>query len=337
MDGAYTTQNPAIFNDIGYAFRNELTQVLDSLDFLDGTKESFMAYESSNADFPMTPDTVKAAIDFLISVDRMFDCGNTTETDNLNNLDTEYLAQTLLLEFRYPTRYRSWCDNLKYAEDMEYRGTTYNVGRTGAPCTSNAMCEDSYVCLGYYCAPSTSIAKTICPAEQATIHPLYYGLKPSNPEQYACAFTEVYSNEGLGEVDFGVNGPSNPDYRAFGFPGYTNWIEYDNYFGNKCSEGFDWMDVKATHFKDRGNFQQCGNYFTSELMGVATGLQQGERGRDLVHCNSEAFNAIYSETFRRPGEYDRIVPRKVAVANRDQDYFRYNSLETPEKVLPASS
>lgn len=331
LEGAYSTRNPSIFNDAAYTFRNDIEQTLNALDFLDGTKDSFMEYETSNSNYPASVDTVKAAIDFLIGVDKMFDCGNTTETKHLAVMDTEYLAETLMLEYTFPSRYRSWCDNLKYAEDMKYKGQVYNIGRAGAPCISNAMCHDDFVCADYYCSHTNDTKVSICPATQTTIHPLYYGVKPKNNDAHACAISEVYHTDGLGAFSFETGAVEDPV--PYGRPGYK-FIEYDQYFANTCSAGFDWVAVKEDHFKNRGSFQQCGNYYTSEIMDVGVGLQSSEFGR--THCFNPTFTQIISQAISKSGEYDRIVPRKVALGNRDIDYFRRPESKSPNKVLPAS-
>lgn len=328
-ESAFKTLNPSIFNDIMYVYRIEMEQTITQFEstFLDGTYKSFMEYETSNSLYPPTVDTVTAAIDFLIGIGKMFECGNTTDKDILENMDSEALAESFMLEYRFPTRYKSICDNLKYSEDMYYEGKTYNVGHIGAPCISNAMCHDDYVCADFYCTTLNNTTSPICPLKTASIHPWYYAIKPPDPDSYACSFDTVYSNEGYGAISFktGKTTESTP----YGKPGH-NYIEYDEYYNNYCDAN-NWVNVPTDHFRKRGNFQGCGSYYTSEI--VDTGhLLLSERGRDT--CINPVFEEIYAKSGIMRGEYDRIVPRKVHEENRDVDVILENG--GSGKSLPAS-
>jgi hypothetical protein len=342
LDGSYSTRNPSLFNDAVYAFKNDLEQSLNSLTFLDGTKKSFMKYETSNSNFPPSVDTVKAAIDFLVALGKMFDCGNTTEMINLEIFDTAYLAETLMLEYMFPSRYRSWCDNAKFAEGMRYKKKVYNVGRAGAPCISNAMCHDNFVCADYYCSPSNVTQQSICPSSTTTIHPLYYGLKPKDMKSFACAHSEVYDDSGLGSYSIQEGIPGKDAKTPYGAP-LSGFIEYDHYFTNQCPslqypQDFlrdDYVRVHLDHFRNRGSYQGCGNYFTSEVTDVGVGIQKGEYG-NVAQCSQPTYRNIVNDADSKSGEYDRLVPRKVSIENRDIDYFRSNLGENGKRVLPAS-
>ena len=337
LEVAFQTNVPSVFNDVAYTFGVDLKATVDALPYLDGTKDSFMDFETSNIGiFPPSVDTIKAAIDFLIGIDKMFNCSQTTQIGLLENLDTEYLAESLMLEYLYPERYRSWCDNLEYSKTMRYDGNTYMTGMEGAPCISNAMCRDGYVCLGYYCTKNSQDLDPICPANTATIHPLYYGLKPKNKDQYACAYAEVYDENGYGDYyrsdetyTFSV-GPLGTYPAPYGAPGHK-YIDYDHYF-SRISGGHKWVSVPADHFANRGNFQGCANYYTSELMDVGIGIQQGERGRS--HDHEHTFKQIYADAESKAGEYDRIIPRKVSSKVRDIKYVKDGGKSF--NVLPAS-
>lgn len=334
-DAAFMTKNPALFNDVFFIFTSNFEQALSVLEnnaFLDGTKDSFVAYESGSPDFNFTVDTVKAAVDFLISIDKMFDCSQTTETQRLENLDTEQLALSLVLEYTFPSKYKSWCDNLKYSEDMRYGGKLLNVGRSGAPCISNAMCHDNYVCADYYCVKMNETKTVVCPAATTTIHPLYYGLKPQNSDQHACASAEVYSFEGLGHIKMKDGNPDDPT--PYGSVSGKH-IQYDQFFtSDTCSGGYQYVDVPLDHFKHRGSFQGCGNYFTSELIDVGVGLQTTERTSE--QCSLSEYVGIRDNARSKQGQFDRVVPRKVSEINRDIKYFKNRFDSNYYNTWPAS-
>jgi hypothetical protein len=119
---AFKVSNPSLFNDIVYLFQIELETIVDGLSFLDGTYNSFIAYEMSNqGNYPTSVESVASAINFLISIDKMFDCTDTTDPEKLNNFNALDLAESLILEYRFPEFYKSWCDNYKHKEDMYYK------------------------------------------------------------------------------------------------------------------------------------------------------------------------------------------------------------------------
>jgi hypothetical protein len=312
LDMAFKVSNPSLFNDIVYLFQIELETIVDGLSFLDGTYNSFIAYEMSNqGNYPTSVESVASAINFLISIDKMFDCTDTTDPEKLNNFNALDLAESLILEYRFPEFYKSWCDNYKHKEDMYYKGHRYNIGRKGAPCVSNAMCSDDLICVDYYCAETSETNNLICSAGKSTTTPLYFGLRPKYQETGGCAWGNVMTDEYDGSFTF----KNSDDHAKPPWVSGNTWLQYDEHWNRVCDPD-NYVQVDNDHFKTRGNIQECNNFFSSEITDSGTGIQLDIFG-SRSHCDNPTFLEYLDNALDKQGEYYRLIPRKIWTNNRD--------------------